>query len=100
MTMFAFGPMMLFGTNYFLLQTLIGLEDIEVRADPIGVKGIGLLYTDREQVVAGRTCVVLRAELEGGERTEFAVAEGLPLPCFSRYGSGDEAVEARLIEVR
>jgi len=100
MTMFAFGPMMLFGVNFFLMQTLIGLEDIEVRTDPSGVKGIGLLYMEREEVVAGRTCVVIRAELDGGEQTEFAVAEGLPLPCFSRYGSGGDAVEARLIEVR
>jgi len=100
MAMFAFGPMMLFGANYFFLPLLLGQEDIAVRADPVGVKGIGLLFMDREEVVAGRTCVVIRMELEGGDTTEFAVAEGLPLPCFSRYGSGSDAVVARLIEIR
>jgi hypothetical protein len=39
-------------------------------------------------------------ELEGGDELEFAVAKNLPVPCFSRYGSGSDAIEARLIEVR
>jgi hypothetical protein len=58
------------------------------------------MYMEREEVVAGHTCVVIRMELEGGDELEFAVAENLPVPCFSRYGSGSDAIEARLIDVR
>jgi hypothetical protein len=100
MSMFAFGPLMLFGTSYFLMPLLLGQEDIAVRDAPIEMKGVGRMYLEREEVVAGRTCVVLRVELEGGDGMEFAVAEGVPLPCFTRYGSGSEAVEVRLIEIR
>jgi hypothetical protein len=62
--------------------------------------GFGTIYMEREEVVAGRTCVVIRMELDGSDTLEFAVAEGLPIPCFSRYGSGSDAVEARLVDVR
>jgi hypothetical protein len=100
LAMFAFGPMMLFGPSFFLLPMLLGEEDIRVQDTPIRVMGMGTMYMDREEVVAGHTCVVIRMELEDGEELEFAVAEGLPVPCFSRYGSGSDAIEARLIEVR
>jgi hypothetical protein len=100
LAMFAFGPMMLFGPTFFLMPMLLGQEDIAVRDAPIEMMGVGRMYMDREEVVAGRTCVVLRAELEGGDEMEFAVAEGVPLPCFSRYGSGSDAIEARLTEIR
>ena len=100
LAMFAFGPMMLFGPSFFLLPMLLGEEDISVQDTPIRVMGMGTMYMDREEVVAGRTCVVIRMELEGGDELEFALAEDLPLPCFSRYGSGSDAVEARLIDVR
>lgn len=98
--MFAFGPMMLFGPTFFLLPMMLGEEDIAVSDTPIRVMGMGTMHMEREEVVAGRTCVVIRMELEGGDELEFAVAEGLPLPCFSRYGSGSDAIEVRLIEVR
>lgn len=100
LAMFAFGPMMLFGPSFFLLPMLLGQEDIRVTDVPIRVMGMGTLYMEREEVVAGHTCVVIRMELEGGDSMEFAVAENLPVPCFSRYGTGSDAMEARLIEVR
>lgn len=100
LAMFGFGPMMLFGPSFFLLPMLLGEEDIAVQATPIRVMGMGTMYMDREEVVAGHTCVVIRMELEDGDELEFAVAENLPVPCFSRYGSGGDAIEARLIDVR
>ncbi len=100
LAMFGFGPMMLFGPSFFILPMVLGDEDIAVTDTPIRVLGMGTMYMDREEVVAGQTCVVIRMELEGGDEFEFAVAEGLPLPCFSRYGSGSDAVEVRLIDVR
>lgn len=100
LSMFAFGPMMLFGPSFFLLPMLLGEEDIHVQDTPIRVLGMGTMYMDREEVVAGHTCVVVRMELEGGDELEFAVAEDLPLPCFSRYGSGSDRIEARLVDVR
>ncbi len=100
MAMFGFGPMMLFGPSFFLLPMLLGGEDISVQATPIRVMGMGTMYMDREEIVAGQTCVVIRMELQGGDELVFAVAEGLPVPCFSRYGSGRDAIEARLIDVR
>jgi hypothetical protein len=98
--MFGFGPMMLFGPSFFILPMLLGQEEIAVRDTPITVAGFGTIYMDREEVVAGRTCVVVRMEFDGSDALEFAIAEDLPIPCFSRYGSGSEAFEARLVEVR
>ena len=100
MVMFGLGPMMLFGPSFFILPMVLGQEDIAVSTTPIRVMGMGTLYMEREEVVAGQTCVVIRMELEGGDELELAVAEGLPLPCFSRYGSGSSAIEVRLIDVR
>jgi len=100
LAMFGFGPMMLFGPSFFLLPMLLGQEDIRVQATPIRVMGMGTMYMEREEVVAGHTCVVIRMELEGGDELEFAVAENLPVPCFSRYGAGSDAIEARLVAVR
>jgi hypothetical protein len=100
LAMFGFGPMMFFGPSFFILPMLLGQEEIAVRDTPITVTGFGTIYMEREEVVAGRTCVVIRMELDGSDTMEFAVAEGLPIPCFSRYGSGSDAVEARLVDVR
>ena len=100
LAMFGFGPMMLYGPSFFLLPMVLGEEDIAVSDTPIRVMGMGTMYMDREEVVAGQTCVVIRMELEGGDEVEFAVAEGVPLPCFSRYGSGSDMIEVRLIDVR
>ena len=100
LAMFGFGPMVFYGPTFFLLPMLLGEEDIAVHGTPIRVMGMGTLHMDREEVVAGRTCVVIRMELEAGDEIEFAVAEGVPLPCFSRYGTGSDAIEVRLIEIR
>jgi hypothetical protein len=100
LAMFGFGPMMLFGPSFFMLPMVLGQEDVSVRDVPIRVLGMGTLYMEREEVVAGHTCVVIRLEMDGADALEFAVAENLPVPCFSRYGSGADAVEARLVDVR
>jgi hypothetical protein len=100
LAMFGFGPMMFFGPSFFILPMLLGQEEIAVRDTPIVVAGFGTIYMEREEVVAGRTCVVIRMEFDGSDTLEFAIAENLPIPCFSRYGSGADAVEARLVEVR
>jgi hypothetical protein len=100
LAMFGFGPMMFFGPSFFILPMLLGQEEIAVRDTPIVVAGFGTIYMEREEVIAGRTCVVIRMEFDGSDALEFAVAEDLPIPCFSRYGSGADAVEARLVEVR
>lgn len=99
-SMLGFGPMMLFGPSFFILPMVLGQEDIAVREEPIPVMGMGTLVMEREVEVAGHVCVVIRFEVEGGDTLEFAIAEDLPVPCYSRYGSGADAVEARLIEVR
>ena len=100
MAMFGFGPMMLFGPGFFLLPLVLGQEEIAVREDPIDVMGMGTMVMEREEEVAGHVCVVIRLELASGDALEFAIAEDLPVPCFSRYGSGANVVEARLLEVR
>ena len=96
--MFGLGPMLVFGPSYMMLPMLLGNEEVRVREEPLRVMGFGSLFMEREEVVAGHTCVVMRLELDGGDDSfEFAVAEGLPVPCFSRYGSGRDQVEMRLI---
>lgn len=101
LAMFGFGPMMLFGPTFFLLPMMLGQEEIKVQDTPIRMMGMGTMYMEREEVVAGHTCVVIRLEVDGDDDAlEFAVAENLPLPCFSRYGSGSDALEVRLIDAR
>jgi hypothetical protein len=99
--MFAMGPMMMFGPSFMMLPMMLGEEDIRVREEPMRVMGAGSLYMDAEVEVAGQRCVVLRFEpdQEGGGGFEFAVAEGVPFPCYSRYGTGDDVVEIRLVEI-
>lgn len=101
MGMFTMGPMMMFGPFAMMLPMLLGEEDIRVRSEPIRVMGVGRLHMDREVEVAGRTCVVVRLEPdnEGAGEMEFALAEGVPFPCYSRYGSGADAVEVRLVRI-
>lgn len=100
--MFAMGPMMLFGPSFMMLPMMLGEEDIRVREEPMRVMGAGSLYMEEEVEVAGQSCVVLRFEpdQEGGGGFEFAVAEGVPFPCYSRYGTGDDVVEIRLTDVQ
>jgi hypothetical protein len=93
------GPALAYGPAFFLLPMMLGEEEVRVRPEPIRLVGIGSLHMEREEVVAGRTCVVVRYEPDGdpsGAMT-FALADGLPFPCFSMYGSGDGRVEVRLL---
>lgn len=98
--MFAFGPMILYGPSFMMLPMMIGEEDIAVRSEPMRVMGMGSIYMDKTEEVAGFECVVLRLEMdeEGSDPIEFALAEGLPLPCYSKYGSGSDTIEIRLIK--
>lgn len=48
--------------------------------------------------MAGYECVVIRLEMPQQDGDfEFALAEDLPFPCFSRYGSGEGAFQMRLL---
>lgn len=98
--MFALGPMVMYGPSFMLLPMLLQGEDIAVRPEPIKVLGLGTLTMDRSEEVAGLDCVVLRLEMDNSSEgaLEVALAEGVPFPCYSRYGTGDDAVEVRLIE--
>jgi hypothetical protein len=100
LAMFGFGPMVLFGPSAFMLPMMLGDDEIRVRKEPMRIMGVGTLLMDREEVVAGRSCVVITVDMDGGDEIVFAVAEGVPVPCFTRYGSGNGAIEVRLIEVR
>lgn len=99
--MFAMGPMMMFGPSFMMVPMMLGEEDIRVREEPIRVMGFGSLHMDSEVEVAGRTCVVMRMVPDGDPEAgyEFAVAEGVPFPCYSRYGQGDDVVEIRLVRI-
>ncbi len=97
--MFALGPMVFYGPAFMVLPMMIGNEEIAVRSEPMRVMGVGNVYMERTETVAGFECVVLRLEFDDdpSNQMEFALAENLPFPCYSRYGSGDEAVEVRLV---
>jgi hypothetical protein len=98
--MLVMGPALAYGPAFFLLPMMLGEEEVRVRTEPIRMVGVGSLHMEREEQVAGRTCVVVRFEPDGdpsGAMT-FALAEGLPFPCFSVYGSGDGRVEVRLLQ--
>jgi hypothetical protein len=98
--MFAFGPMLFYGPAFMMLPMMIGEEDISVRSEPLSVMGMGKIYMDKSEQIAGHDCVVMRLEMqeEGSDPMEFAVAEGLPIPCYSKYGTGSDTVEIRLIK--
>jgi hypothetical protein len=100
LAMFGFGPMVLFGPSAFMLPMMLGQEDIAVRKEPMRLMGVGTLVMDREEIVAGRRCVVITVNMDGGDQLVFAIAEGVPIPCFTRYGTGMNAMEVRLVEVR
>jgi len=95
----ALGPALLYGPIFMFVPMLLGDEDIAVRSEPIRILNFGRLHMDREEVVAGRTCVVMRLVLDSGppEGFEFSVADDLPLPCRSVYGSGDDRIEVRVV---
>lgn len=94
------GPMLAYGPAFFLLPMMLGEEDVRVRAEPLRLVGLGSLFMEREEEVAGRACVVVRYVPDGdpsGEMT-FALAENLPFPCFSVYGTGSDRIEVRLLQ--
>jgi len=97
---FMFGPMMTFyGPAAFLLPMMLGDEEIRVRTEPLRVVGMGSIYMDSTETHAGRECVVVRFEPDqGGTPMVFALAEGLPFPCFSSYGEEGGRTTVRLIE--
>jgi hypothetical protein len=98
--MFAFGPMIFYGPAFMMLPMMLGEEDISVRPDPVSVMGMGKIYMDKSEQIAGHDCVVLRLEMEEDKNSnmEFALADGLPIPCYSKYGTGSDAVEVRLVK--
>lgn len=100
-SMFAMGPMMMFGPASMMLPMVLGDEDIRVRAEPIRIMGFGRMHMEREIEMAGHTCVVVRVEpdQEGAQSFEFAVADDVPFPCYSSFGEGEDAVEIRLVRV-
>jgi hypothetical protein len=73
--------------------------DIAVRDEPVELLfGTGWVHFEREEQVAGLTCVVLRVESTGFGEYTMAVAEGVPFPCFSEYGEGSNRVSTRILE--
>jgi hypothetical protein len=73
--------------------------DVTVRDEPVELMfGMGRVHYEREELVAGLTCVVVRVELTGDSEHTLAVAEGVPFPCFSDYGEGDGRVRTRILE--
>lgn len=73
--------------------------EVVVRDEPVAlVGGIGRVHYEREEQVAGLTCVVVRVELAGYGEYLLAVAEGVPFPCFSAYGEGPNLVRTRILE--
>lgn len=73
--------------------------DVAVRDEPVELLGgIVRVHFEREEQVAGLTCVVVRVEWTGFGEYTLAVAEGVPFPCFSDYGEGDGRVRTRILE--
>jgi hypothetical protein len=95
------GPAMMFGPMFMCLPMMLEGQDIRVRSEPLVILGMGEMHMERTEMVAGHECVVIRFEPAGGDDTfEFALAENVPFPCFSRYGSGYDLMEMRLISTR
>ncbi len=98
---FAFGPMMMFGPSFMMLPMMLMGEDIRVRSEPMVVMGMGRLYMNETITAAERECVVLRFEAnDSTDIMEFALAEDLPFPCYTRYGGEGSYTEIRLLEAR
>ena len=93
------GPALMLGPVYMFAPLLLQGQDIAVRSEPMIVAGMGTLHMNRSEEVAGFECVVIRFEPndDPDQSFEFALAEGVPFPCFTRYGQGGESVEMRLL---
>ena len=99
--LFGFGGAMLFGPAFMVLPLVLVDEDVAVRDEPIELPGFGMVYMESTSEVAGTTCVDVRIEMAAGEQPpiELGIAEGVPFPCYSRYGEGENAVEIRLTRI-
>lgn len=99
--LFGFGGAMFLGPAFMILPLVLADEEVAVRSEPIELPGFGMVYMDSTSEVAGTTCVDVRIELLAGEQApiEVGLAEGLPYPCYSRYGEGEDAVEIRLTRI-
>ena len=97
---FGFGPMLAFyGPAIFMLPMMLGTEDIHVRSEPIRVAGMGSLIMDHSEQFAGIECVVIEfVPDDGSSSMQFALAEGLPFPCYSSYGDEGSRTIVRLIQ--
>lgn len=97
--MFALGPMAFYGPAFMMLPMMLGQEDIRVREEPMRVMGMGSITMERSETIAGYECVVVSFSPDNDPDAvmEFALAETLPFPCYSKYGSGSDAVEIRLV---
>lgn len=95
----AFGPMLAFyGPAIFMLPMMLGAEDIHVRSEPVRVAGMGSLVMDHSENYAGLECVVIEFVPDDGSTSMvFALAEGLPFPCYSSYGDEGSRTIVRLI---
>ena len=95
---FGLGPALMFGPTFLILPMLLDGQDIAV-GEPVELPGLGVLHMDGEVEVAGHRCVEIRLEPQAQTAVamEFALAEDLPVPCYSRYGEGEDAVEVRLV---
>ena len=99
--LFGFAGAAFFGPAFMLLPLILLDQDVAVRDAPIEVAGYGSVYMDSTSTVAGTTCVDVRLQPanEGMPVVEFGIAEGVPFPCYSRYGEGEDAVEIRLTRI-
>jgi hypothetical protein len=99
--MFGFGGAMFLGPAFMILPLVLADEEVAVRPDPIELAGFGTVYMESTSEVAGATCVDVRIEpaADGQPAIEIGIAEGVPFPCYSRYGQGEDAVEIRLTRI-
>jgi hypothetical protein len=99
--MFGFGGAMFLGPAFMILPLVLADEEVAVRPEPIELTGFGTVYMESTSEVAGVTCVDVRIETAVAEQPpiELGIAEGVPFPCYSRYGEGEDAVEIRLTRI-
>jgi len=97
-----FGPYLAFyGPAAFVLPFVLGDQEIAVRSEPIVAEGIATVRMDRAESYAGFECVVVTIEFDDDpDLMEIGLADGLPVPCFSRFGSEGDRTTLRLLEAR
>lgn len=99
--MLGFGAAVFFGPAFMLLPLVLVDQEIAVRDEPIEVAGYGTVTMNSSSEVAGTTCVDVRLQPmnEGMPVVELGIAEGVPFPCYSRYGEGDDVTDLRLTRI-